>query len=378
MSNTTGNPPTVKQLRYLRTLAARTGTTFTAPTSRQKASREIARMRNLPTASYPRAEQDAPVAYGTEPVDEEVNGYGADAHWRHTKPARQRKVNGVPERPTPARHIRASVILTHTPDGERRQILSIPLGEQRLLIDRLQSGGDARLLARLGADEPPQNALLIARMYVADPDRRLCRRVTRADLKDNEPQRRSGGGGTVWQAPLLAALDVTFRLQPAEVRGKTSLRWTERRGHDGSVKPVALRHVIGSLQSYDPAIAMTDAAIRAHKQTEIPVTTLTNELARLRVSPIVLNKALRDRVTHAIEHEDLTMSVIAIRCGRVKRTERGCESGETSWLARRIGLAPEAGADRPTPWIHTDVLALIARDGLGIAPAEAELPPAPH
>ena len=69
----------------------------------------------------------------------------------------------------------------------------------------------------------------------------------------------------------------------------------------------------------------------------------------------------------------MTMSVIAIRCGRIKRDPNGRESGETSWLARRIGVAPEAGAPRPTPWIHTDVLALIARDGLGIAPAEAEL-----
>ena len=67
------------------------------------------------------------------------------------------------------------------------------------------------------------------------------------------------------------------------------------------------------------------------------------------------------------------MSVIALRCGRIKRDPNGRESGETSWLARRIGVAPEAGAPRPTPWIHTDVLALIARDGLGIAPAEAEL-----
>ena len=43
---------------------------------------------------------------------------------------------------------------------------------------------------------------------------------------------------------------------------------------------------------------------------------------------------------------DLTMSEIAIRCGRCKRDRRGNVSGETSWLARRIGLAPEAGRDR--------------------------------
>jgi hypothetical protein len=67
------------------------------------------------------------------------------------------------------------------------------------------------------------------------------------------------------------------------------------------------------------------------------------------------------------------MSTIAIRCGRVKRDRRGNESGETSWLARRLGLLPEAGQVMPTPWIHSDVLALIARRGLGVSPREVEL-----
>jgi hypothetical protein len=67
------------------------------------------------------------------------------------------------------------------------------------------------------------------------------------------------------------------------------------------------------------------------------------------------------------------MSEIAIRCGRVKRDRRGNESGETSWLARRLGLLPEGGQSTPTPWIHSDVLALIARSGLGLSPREVEL-----
>jgi len=67
------------------------------------------------------------------------------------------------------------------------------------------------------------------------------------------------------------------------------------------------------------------------------------------------------------------MSQIAIRCRRIKRDARGNESGETSWLARRVGIMPEAGAQAPTPWIHSDVLALIARDGLGITPGEVEM-----
>jgi hypothetical protein len=67
------------------------------------------------------------------------------------------------------------------------------------------------------------------------------------------------------------------------------------------------------------------------------------------------------------------MSEIAIRCGRIKRDGRGNESGETSWLARRLGLLPEGGHDAPTPWIHSEVLALIARDGIGVSPREVEL-----
>ena len=49
-------------------------------------------------------------------------------------------------------------------------------------------------------------------------------------------------------------------------------------------------------------------------------------------------------------------------------------SGETSWLARRIGVTPRGRVrPQPTPWIHSDTLALIAREGLGLCPNEVEL-----
>jgi hypothetical protein len=32
-----------------------------------------------------------------------------------------------------------------------------------------------------------------------------------------------------------------------------------------------------------------------------------------------------------------------------------------------------SGEDKPTPWGHSDVLALIARNGLGVAPRDVEL-----
>ena len=90
-------------------------------------------------------------------------------------------------------------------------------------------------------------------------------------------------------------------------------------------------------------------------------------------SPIVLNRRLREVVLatveqRAAEHE---RDRDPLRAGEARR--RGNESGETSWLARRLGLLPEGGKATPTPWIHSDVLALIARRGLGVGPREVEL-----
>jgi len=96
-------------------------------------------------------------------------------------------------------------------------------------------------------------------------------------------------------------------------------------------------------------------------------------MERVQDSPIVLNRKLRETVLETTERQGLSMSEIAIRCGRVKRDAAGNESGETSWLARRLGILPEGGRDAPTPWVHSDVLGLIARDGLGISPREVEM-----
>jgi hypothetical protein len=100
---------------------------------------------------------------------------------------------------------------------------------------------------------------------------------------------------------------------------------------------------------------------------------LRGELERVSLSPIVLNRGLREAVERALAGGEVTMSEIAIRCGRLRRGERGAVSGETSWLGRRIGQVGEAGRSQPTPWIHSDVLALIARRGLCLSPNEVEV-----
>ncbi len=87
----------------------------------------------------------------------------------------------------------------------------------------------------------------------------------------------------------------------------------------------------------------------------------------------MLNRGLRCAALTVAATQELSMSEIAMRCGKVRCDARGKPSGETSWLARRLGIAPESGKGTPTPWIHTDVLALIARRGLKISPREVEL-----
>ena len=123
-----------------------------------------------------------------------------------------------------------------------------------------------------------------------------------------------------------------------------------------------------------PERRLTARAIGFHERAgDVSVTVLRAELRRVQVSPIVLNRGLREAVLDAVDRRGQSMSEIAMRCGRVKRDAAGNESGETSWLARRLGLLPEGGRKRATPWIHSDVLALIARDGLGVSPREVEV-----
>ena len=135
---------------------------------------------------------------------------------------------------------------------------------------------------------------------------------------------------------------------------------------------VSLREVIAALESYEPARRLTEWAISS-RGGDPRVNRLRTELDRVCASPVVLNRKLREAVLDAIDRHDTSMSEIALRCGIVKRDRRGNLSGETSWLARRIGVMPEGGCTEATPWIHSDVLGTIAREGLGISPREVEL-----
>jgi hypothetical protein len=256
-----------------------------------------------------------------------------------------------------------------------------------LVIDRDASGADVRLVAHLAADEPPENAALVCRCYVQEARgaRPRCRRLTPADLE-------AAPFGDDQEAELEAELDALpvaadarpvdrlgccYRLEPL-VTGMSipELRWRRHppRPGAGFARIVSVRDAIARLESYEPVRTLTRRALtRHHGDSEVSMTVLRVELRRLQLSPIVLNRRVREVVLETAEREGLSMSEIAIRCGRIKRDRSGNESGETSWLARRLGLLPEGGRSAPTPWIHSDVLALIARRGLGISPREVEL-----
>jgi hypothetical protein len=251
-----------------------------------------------------------------------------------------------------------------------------------LVLDRDPlAQGEALLVAHLGADEPFDNAELVCERYLGDARRGRCRPVTPEDY-DRAPYPPaedcpSFSGKELHRRELVDRRgEYVHRLELADGGELPQLRWRGRPcGERRQVaRTVSLREVVGALESYEPARALTRAAlVRYRDDRGVVLGVLREELARLNESPIVLNRKLREAVLAMTESGDLSMGEIALRCGRAKRCRNGKLNGETSWLARRLGLLPESGAERPTPWIHSDVLALIARSGMGISPGEVEL-----
>lgn len=250
-----------------------------------------------------------------------------------------------------------------------------------LVIDRdAREGREERLIAHLAADEPTENAALVCHGYLRGglgPDSR-CRLLTAEDARTLPFQEeRAEAEPRLGEVLAVDAHGDGYGLFASGCRlAIRELRWcrlhSARDGEEGQA--ISLREAVGLVEDYEPLCRATRLAIARHRgDASLSTTALAAELSRVQRSPIVLNRRLRETVQAAVERGELSMSAIALRCGRAKRDRNGNLSGETSWLARRLGLAPEGGQARPTPWIHTDVLALIARDGLGMAPREVEL-----
>jgi hypothetical protein len=266
-------------------------------------------------------------------------------------------------------------------NGRQREIVTLPgAGESVLVLDRdAITLGDRRLLAHLAADEPPENAALVSRCFMlqARRTRCRCRWLSDADLRviPFADEHEAVDGELTVEETLRDAAGRRYRIEP--LAGEMSipeLRWCRAAGSaDGEREALSVRETIACLERYGPALALTRRAVALHRDSgRASIALLRAELVRMQESPIVLNRALRAAVLDAVGRRGQSMSEIAMRCGRIKRDAAGNASGETSWLARRLGLLPEGGRPKPTPWIHSDVLALIARDGLGLSPREVE------
>jgi hypothetical protein len=267
------------------------------------------------------------------------------------------------------------------PDGARRELIArIGAAGSTLVIDRLAaSERDQRLLAHLAPDEPEENARLVCHDYLArEPVGRRCRTLLAADARTvplDPPALHAPGSADALDAAVVRA-GVCFRLELRAARLRIpELRWTRRsQSSCAEAKTVSLREAIGEAESYEPFRALTRQALdRRRGDASVSTITLRTELERVDASTIVLNRALREAVVSAVRSGETSMSAIAMRCGRIKRDGRGNQSGETSWLARRVGLLAEGGGAVATPWVHSEVLGLIARHGLGISPREVEL-----
>jgi hypothetical protein len=279
-----------------------------------------------------------------------------------------------------ARHVRRLGTYDGRDGGSGREIVSLPRSDGSVLVvDRLsETFTDARLVARLAPDEPSENALIVARMYLSDETRGRCRLLSPEDWDANGQTRLDSPDGlaTLQQEPLTDSAGRQYRLRiVASQDSPAELCWTRStQQNDDRFDVLKLRDVMAAIADYEPARTMTAAALSAHRDDQ-PVSTrrLAGEFERITCSPIVLNRALREAVEQKVLSSELTMSEIAVRCGRTKRDRRGNLSGETSWLARRIGALPEGGEAEPTQWVHIETLALIAREGLGLNPNEVEL-----
>jgi len=264
--------------------------------------------------------------------------------------------------------------LLHRYDGSDREIVLLEGARgSRLIVDRsIPDDGAARLLAHLAEDEPDANARLVVSDYLAASCRR-CRALRLADLRSfaEGTSPTPPPAGSPRAAVVADRSGARYRLG---VTGKPAeLRWLRESPGAPAVR-VSAREVVAALEDYEPVLALTRAAVSSLRSDRgVSIATLALELRRLEASPIVLNRRLREAVLEAVAARGISMSSIAIACGRMKRDPRGNGSGETSWLARRVGLIPDGTASGRNPWVHSDTLALIARDGLGIAPREVEL-----
>ncbi len=303
---------------------------------------------------------------------------------RIERPRRRPSPASRARRKRSAAHDRRRLDSYHDWRGRPREIVALAgAGNSVLVLDRdAVTLGDRRLLAHLAEDEPSENAALVSQCFLSQARRARCscRPLNAADLRAipfaEDPETVDAQAELTGEETQHDALGRRYRIECLSgAMSIPELRWCRRCPDepDGGREPLSVRETVACLERYEPVLSLTRRAVASNREKdEVSITVLSAELVRMRESPIVLNRALRATVVNAVERGGQSMSEIAMRCGRIKRDSAGNASGETSWLARRLGLLPEGGRRKPTPWIHSDVLALIARDGLGLSPREVE------
>jgi hypothetical protein len=145
-------PPTGRQLRYLRSLAEQTQTTFSYPKTRGQASAEIQRLLALDecegsSVDEQRESEDCD-QYATAVLDEEVSGFGSSARWRSSPAAR------------PGGGAARRIDLARYGVGEERRVLGIEKrGGRWCVIDRDECGAGALYLVERDCQAEPDSAL---------------------------------------------------------------------------------------------------------------------------------------------------------------------------------------------------------------------------
>ena len=172
MATTTNSKPTSRQLSYLKSLANRTGQTFTYPQTSRQASAEINRLKQTkPSTRTERYVERKLIAdqIATGPLDaarvreDEISGRGSSATWMHNRDQEPPPV----EDPGPAtpRRRRAPVV------GKRTELARYTIAEgQRILygqrIDGMVRSLPGNLVVPVGWRDPTEDSTCRSRTTI--------------------------------------------------------------------------------------------------------------------------------------------------------------------------------------------------------------------
>jgi hypothetical protein len=161
MATTTSNgKPTSRQLAYLKSLADRTGQTFTYPQTSRQASAEINRLKQTkPRSRTERYVERKLIAdqIATGPIDaarvrdDEIHGRGSSATWMHNREQEPPPVEDPG--PVASRRRRAPVV------GKRTELARYTVAEGARLLYGQRIDGIVRFLPREGVVLVPQQGL---------------------------------------------------------------------------------------------------------------------------------------------------------------------------------------------------------------------------